>query len=101
MLLILMACAPSVQRAPEKAARVYCERAEACSLLQEGEREDTCEPNTTDAFDDIWTPELCPDGFDRNAWFTCIDTIETWSCDAIDYGWSEISAACGSRTVCK
>ena len=98
---LILACAPSVQRAPAQAARDYCARAEECALLQDGEREETCEPNTTDAFDDIWTPEGCPDGFDRKAWSACSDAIATWECDELTFGWAEIGELCGRRTVCE
>lgn len=97
---LLLACAPSVDRAPDQAAASYCKHADSCALLQEGEREETCEPNTADAFSEMWTEDLCPDGIDRKAWATCADAIEGWSCDDTLAGWGDIAEVCGSRTVC-
>lgn len=100
MWLMVLGCAPSVDRAPEKAAADYCKRAEECALLQDGEREETCEPNTTAAFEEMWTEELCPDGFDRAAWKTCSAALSEWSCEDTLSGWGDIGASCGSRDLC-
>ncbi|HJN75100.1 MAG TPA: hypothetical protein QGF58_14320 [Myxococcota bacterium] len=97
----LLACVPSVEVAPERAARSYCQRAEDCSLLQEGERKETCEPNTTEAFEALWDESVCEEGFDRKPYKACETLIATWDCDDISAGWTDIGETCSARTVCK
>ncbi len=100
MILWMLACAPSVESAPDKAARGYCKQADACGLLQDGERTETCEPNAVDGFEAMWTEDLCPEGFDRQAWASCEEAITTWDCEDLTAGWVGITEACSSREIC-
>ena len=98
---LLVGCAPSIDSAPAKAASAYCKRAEECSLLQEGERKDSCEPQASEGFEAMWTQDFCPEGFERKAWSACMDVIQSWDCEDIAAGWVEIGEACDSHTVCE
>lgn len=100
MLWMLIACAPSVERAPEAAASAYCRHAEDCNLLQDGERTETCEPTSIDGFEAMWTEELCPDGFDREAWATCDEALTGWDCEDLTAGWAGLAEVCSSRELC-
>jgi len=99
--MLVLGCAPRLEKAPEKAAADYCQRAEDCALLQEGERKETCEPNSTDAFEALWDPRVCEEGFDRKKWKSCAQAIDTWDCDELSAGWIDIGEVCAAREVCK
>lgn len=101
MIWLALACTPSPEDAPAKAARSYCQRAEDCGLLQEGERKESCEPNSEEAFTALWDQASCPYGFDRKLYDACEVEFTTWKCDDSTSGWIDIAETCAARDICK
>lgn len=97
---LLLACVPAVDSAPQLAAEAYCQRAADCGWVSEDELEG-CEESATASFEGVWTTTTCEDGFERDGWSECIETIDTLDCgDTIVLGWGDINDACRANSIC-
>lgn len=100
LLLLLVACVPKLEKAPDKAANAYCERALECNLIADDEYED-CYDLQEDLFQALWDQDRCVDnGFSRDAWGTCWETLNTWECEDLFVGWGDIADDCAAAEVC-
>jgi len=100
MLFLLLACVPKLENAPDKAAIAYCDHALECGHIDDDEWEDCFDLNE-DLFQAIWDQDRCVEnGFDREEWATCWDTLNNWDCDDLLNGWLEIADDCSAAEVC-
>lgn len=99
-LALLVACVPKVEDAPDKSASAYCDRALECELISSDEWED-CYDSTEDVFQLIWDQDRCDEnGFSRDAWGTCWETLNTWECDDLLGGFGQIGDDCAAAEIC-
>lgn len=99
-LLVLVACVPKLEKAPDKAATAYCDRAQECELISSDEWED-CYDNSEDLFVAMWDHDRCDEnGFDRGDWGTCYETLNTWDCDDLFLGLGDVGDDCSAAEIC-
>lgn len=97
---LLVGCVPALEDGPEVAASRYCDRSVVCGWHDEAELAD-CNTILTDLFSDMWERGGCEEGYAREEWGACMDTIDELDCESWTRGLDVVADDCERATVCK